>query len=176
MKLIEAMRQIEILSRKQSDLREKIKLHCVHTSLDTPMYGEKTRETVSGWLQGHEDISQEIARLKVAIMRTNIATMVPITIGGKVVEKSIAEWIVRRGGKDKAGLAKADQDAWAQLTDRGMREGALNTSPNTVVEVKLIRNYDPPKRDEKLALYREEPALIDATLEIVNATTELLDK
>ena len=45
MKLIEAMKQIERLSRKQADLRDKLKLYCTHTTIDTPAYGEKTRET-----------------------------------------------------------------------------------------------------------------------------------
>ncbi len=175
MKLIEAMKQLTALARKQDDLREKIGVYCTHTTLDTPVYGDKTTETVSGWLQSHEDLSQEIARLKVAIQRTNLLTLVTITLGGKSVTKSIAEWIVRRGGKDKRGLAHSDQAAWAKLTDRSLQGGFMKTSQGDPVEVKLVRNFDPLARDQKISLYRDEPGLIDAAMEIVNATTDLIE-
>ncbi|MCC7333578.1 MAG: hypothetical protein IT422_00685 [Pirellulaceae bacterium] len=175
MKIIEAMKQVVDLNRKQADLREKIALYCSHTTLDTPVYGDQTTETVEGWLQSHEDISQEIARLKVCIQRTNLATLVSIQLGGKVVKKSISEWIVRRGGKNKNGLASDDCKAWKCLSDRGLKDGHFRTSQDVPMEVKVVRNFDPRERDAKIALYQEEPMLIDATLEVVNATTDLIE-
>lgn len=175
MKLIEAMKQLSALPRKQDDLREKIGVYCTHTTLDTPVYGDKTAETVRGWLQSHEDISQEIARLKVAIQRTNLFTKVTVTLGGNSVTKSISEWIVRRGGRDKRGLAHSDQAAWSQLTDRKLQGGTMKTSQGDPVEVKLVHNFDPLWRDQKITLYREEPGLIDAALEIANAITDVIE-
>lgn len=169
MKLIEAMKKLKDLNVKAEDLRKKVSLNCADLSMETPMYGADQKATVDGWLQGHSDILQEILKLRVAIQRTNIATAVTIEVGGKQVSKTIAEWIHRR-----RDLAKLDMDMWAKLGDRGLKEQNIQTAPGgPVTEVRVRRYYDPKERDAKLELYRSEPSIIDATLEVVNATTEL---
>lgn len=172
MKLIEAMKKLKDLGIKADDLRKKVSQHCAALSFETPVYGEKQRETVMGWIQSHTDIMQEIARLRVAIQKTNIATLVDIDLGGKKVTKSIAEWIHRR-----RDLAKLDLDMWSKLTDRGLKEGSLAASQagGTATEVKIVRYFDPGERDAKMELYRSEPMVIDATLEVVNAVTDLIE-
>lgn len=40
----------------------------------------------------------------------------------------------------------------------------------------LVRYFDPVERDNRVSMYREEPGLIDSTLEVVNATTDLLEE
>ena len=175
MKLIEAMKQIKELVRKQADLRDKIGVYCAHLSLETPVYGEETRDTVKGWLQSHEDIAKEIVRLKVAIQRTNLATVVTIKLGDVSVSKRIAEWILRRGNDKIPGLANADREAWAKLTDRNLREGIGKNSLGAELEIRIVRNFDPKTRDQKIELYRSEPSAIDAALETVNAITDLLE-
>ena len=56
-----------------------------------------------------ETPEQEIARLRVAITRTNLATSVTIELGGKPVTKTLAEWIQRRGDKKKKVWNEKDQ-------------------------------------------------------------------
>jgi len=170
MKLIEAMKKLKDFVRKAEDLRGKIKVNCAHLSVETPTYGEKQREQVREWLQAHEDICKEMLKLRVAIQRTNLATAVSISFDDKTVTKSIAEWIHRR-----RDLAKLDADAWAQLGDKGLKEGWGNNSMGEKLEVKIVRNFDPKERDAKLELYRSEPMTVDATLEVVNAVTDLID-
>ena len=169
MKLIEAMKKLKDLNVKAEDLRKKVAMNCADLSIETPLYGADQKSTVDGWIQGHTDLMQEILKLRVAIQRTNIATPVTIEVGGKQVSKTIAEWIHRR-----RDLAKLDMDMWAKLGDRGLKEQNIQTSPGgPVTEVRVRRYYDPKERDSKLELYRSEPSIIDATLEVVNATTEL---
>ena len=169
MKLIEAMKKLKDLNVKAEDLRAKVAANSAALSIETPLYGADQKATVDGWLQAHSDLLQEILKLRVAIQRTNIATPVAIEIGGKQVTKTIAEWIHRR-----RDLAKLDMDMWAKLGDRGLKEQNIQTGPGQpVTEVRVVRFYDPKLRDEKIGLYRSEPSVIDATLEVVNATTEL---
>jgi hypothetical protein len=180
-KIIQALKKIEDLYVKQSDLRRKISIHCAHRSNESPPYGDQTRTTVSGWLQSHEDISTEIIRLQLAVQRTNHLTMVTMELGGQHVTHCIAEWIIRRGSKNntghgKAGLANSDREAWAALTDRNLQEGFVQDSQGQKVEVKIVRNFDPAARDKKIELYRSEPSIIDSTLEVVNAVTELIEE
>lgn len=171
MKLIQAMKQCKDLARKSDDLKAKIAQHCAHMSFETPPYGDRQREQVAEWLQACEDIHKEVLRLRVAIQRTNLSTPVVIELGGRSVTKTIAEWIHRR-----RDLAKADMEAWGKLTDRNLKEGALpSTQGGTPQEVKIVRNFDPKTRDQMIELYRSEPTTIDATLEVVNAVTDLIE-
>ena len=170
MKLIEGMKKLKDLVRKAEDIRGKIAVNCSHLSMETPTYGEKQREQVREWLQAHEDIAKEMLRLRVAIQRTNLQTPVSIELGDKAVSKSIAEWIHRR-----RDLAKLDLDAWSKLGDKGMKEGFGKNSLGENVEVRIVRNYDPKERDAKMEMYRSEPMVIDATLEVTNAITDLIE-
>lgn len=163
---------IKEMQVKAADMREKVKQYCADLDFETPMYPDQRRQ-VSEWIQAHSDILKEILGLRVNIQRTNLATLVEIEIGGKRVSKTIAEWIHRR-----RDLAKEELSMWQGLTDKGLKEG--NFLPSTSVgvpqtPVKLRRYYDPTERDAKTELYRSEPGIIDRTLEVINATTDMVE-
>lgn len=169
MKIIEAMKKIKDLSRKADDLKEKVGTYCADLDCETPTYPDQKRQ-VSEWLQAHGDIIKEISQLRYAIQKTNIETQVHIIIDGKTVTKSICEWIHRR--KD---LAKNEEAMWRKLNDKGLKEGYINkltpNSPETIVKRRLY--FDPAERDKKIEVFRSEPSIIDSTLEITNAVTDL---
>jgi len=168
-KLIQAMKKLKDLNLKAEDLRKKVQAHSADLNVETPAY-EDQKNQVASWVQGHSDILAEILDLRVAIQRTNLATLVTIELGGRQVTKSIAAWIHRR-----RDLAKTDMSMFSMLTDRGLKEQNFQTAGSPVVtEIRIRRYYDPAERDSKLELYRSEPSVIDATLEVTNATTELL--
>lgn len=169
MKIIEAMKKLKALNEKASDLRAKVSQYCADLDFETPMYADQ-RGQIQEWMQSHFDTVQEIARLRVAIQRTNLATNVTITLGEKNVVKSIAEWIHRR--KD---LAKLDLEMYSKLGDRGLKDGMAQTTTGGTKEVKIRRYFDPKDRDTKIALFREEPHTIDSTLEVINAVTDLIE-
>lgn len=170
MKLIEAMKQIKALTIKAEDLRGKVAKYCADQSHETAVYGDKQVSQIKEWIQAHHDVLQEIARLRVAVQTTNIKTNVTITLGGKQVTKSIAEWIHRR--RDLAGLELA---MWTGIGDRGLREGTIQTSTGEKQEVKIRRYYSPIERDTNVENYRTEPGVIDSTLEVTNAVTDLVE-
>ena len=109
-------------------------------------------------------------RLLTAISRTNVQTNVTITLGGRAVTKSIAEWIWRR-----REYALIDLKTWQSMGDRGLKEGVMNSSTGVPLEVKIIRNYDPELRDKRVAEYKGEPHEIDSALEVINAVTDLVE-
>ena len=125
------------------------------------------------WLQSHSDIIKEILHLKSSITRTNLNTLVTIELGNKQVTKSISEWIERR-----RELAKLEEDIYRMLTDKGLKETYQNqltpNAPVTIIKKRLY--FDPVERDRKIELYRSEPSIIDSTVEITNAVTELLER
>jgi hypothetical protein len=171
MKLIEGMKLIKELQLKAEDLRNKVKQYCADLDFETPMYPDQKRQ-VSEWIQAHSDILKEILGLRVNIQRTNLATVVEMELGGKRVSKSIAAWIHRR-----RDLATSELSMWTGLTDKNLKEGQFlpATSPGVQpTPVKIRRYYEPTERDQKTELYRCEPGIIDRTLEVVNATTDLV--
>lgn len=167
MKLIEAMKRIKELTVKAADLQSKVSVTCANLDYETAVYADP-RSQVSEWIQAHGDILKEVLKLRLAIQRTNINTQVAIEVGGHQVTKSIAEWIHRR-----RDLAKLEFDMWSKLGDRGLKEGVINQSTGEPKAIKIVRHFDPKERDAKLDVYRSEPSKIDATLEVVNAVTEL---
>jgi|SRR5215475_13024008 len=172
MTIIEAMKKVKANLVKLTELQNKIGLYSAHTSLEaasTP-YGDKTYEKVDEWTKACESITQENANLRLRIQMTNLTTNVTIPLGGRDVTKPIAEWVLRR--REYANL---DFQTWARQTDRNLKIGQAPGSQGTPVEVKLIRNYDTEKRDKKMEMYQMEPHEINSKLEVVNATTELVD-
>lgn len=170
MKIIEAMKRVKLNDEKVTDLQNKISQVSANLTIETPVYGDQTAKHITEWVQACEDIGKENIRLLVAIQRTNISTNVTIEIGGKSITKTIAEWVWRR-----RKYAEIDRVSWSKLTDRGLKEGMGQSSTGVPLEIKIQRHYDPVRRDEKLSEYRAEPHEIDAALEIVNATTDLVE-
>lgn len=168
MKIIEGMKKIKDLQKKADDLVSKIKNYCVHANCETPTYADQKGQ-IDTWLQSYEDILKEILKLRYSINKTNINTQVTIELGGKPVTKSITEWIYRR--KD---LANKSILAWQALTDKGLKEGQFKDTQGNLLDIKIVRCYDPKKRDDMIELYRSEPSIIDSTLEVINAVTDLI--
>ncbi len=170
MKIIEAMKRVKSNKEKIADLQAKIGGASANLSFETPLYGAETASRIFEWAQSCDDLTQENIRLLTSIARTNLATPVTITLGEKAVTKSIAEWVWRR-----REYAKIDLDTWGRMTDRGLKEGSGSTSTGQVMEIKIVRHYDPVRRDKMMAVYKGEPHEIDSSLEVVNAVTDLVE-
>ena len=174
MKIIEAMKQIKDLQRKADDLVTKVTQYGVDMDIEAPTYGtvEQQRQQVGEWVQAHRDIVKEILRLRVAIQRTNLATQVAIELEGKPVTKSIAEWIHRR-----RDLATLEQTVYNRVMQRaaGMRAGTVRASSGEEKVAQVRRYFDQGAYDERVAALRSEPLIIDGTLEVVNAVTDLVE-
>lgn len=175
MKIIEGLKKVKDLQKKAEDLRVLVRDNCVRSSLETDKYPEQTKK-VSGWIQSHSDLLKEILHLKIAIQRTNLETEVTIELGEKVVIKSIAEWIHRRGNvRGREGLSNLELSMWEKLGDRGIQEGYATSPSGDKMEVKIIRFFDPAERDKRRLDLQSEPITIDSKLEVVNAVTDLIE-
>lgn len=168
MKIIEAMKEIKRLEEKMNDLNTAVQTHCADLDVETPVYPDQ-KSKVSEWLQSAHDSLKEAMRLRIAIQNTNLKTMVTIELGKTAVTHSIAEWIIRR-----RLYSKAEMTIWSRLGDKGLKEGRFKNSSGSDIDVKIRRYFDPIQRDNKIEEYRSEPNIIDRTLEVVNATTELI--
>lgn len=168
MKIIEAMKRIKDNKIKLGDLQKLIGQYCTDLTIETTTYPDQP-EQIRQWIQSFTDTVNDIENLKIAIQKTNIATQVTIQIGENKITKSIAGWVLRR-----RELAPLCFEMWGVIGDRGLKEGHWNNSSGVPQEVKIRRHFDPMLRDKMRALYRSEPSIIDGTLEVVNAVTELV--
>lgn len=169
MKIIEAMKDAKAQDRKVDDLKKKIRKYCADLDVEDPVY-EKQEQKVKEWIQSACDSVKEGMRLRIAIQKTNLATEVTIRLGDKEVTKTIAEWILRR-------RMYADQECsiWNSLNADHLTSGKMKTSTGDVIDVKRRLYFNPEEKDKKVEIYSEEPQTIDRTLEVVNATTDLIE-
>lgn len=168
MKIIEAMKKVKANKEKILDLQRLILSNAAHLSIETPMYADADTR-VRGWAQACEDLARDNVALLTSIARTNLATKVTIDLDGQPVTKTIAEWVWRR-----REYAQLDMTTWSHMNDRNLKEGKAASSTGVDLEIKIVRHYDPATRDAKIARYKGEPHAIDAALEVVNATTDLV--
>lgn len=169
MKLIEAMKEIKRLHVKLGDLKTKVQTYCADMDFENPTYPDQKGQ-ITEWIQSYEDTVKRILDLQLAIQRTNLATEVTIELGGKQVTKTIAAWIHRR-----RSLATVQQAIWTALGNRGLKDGVMTMTNGEKKDTKVRLYFDPRMKDTKVAELRDEPSLIDATLEVKNAVTDLIE-
>jgi hypothetical protein len=171
MKLIEAMKEVKLLDTRNEDLRQKVSKYCADLEAETPTYGtpEKQKEQVTGWLQSIHDSIVEAIKLRSAIARTNMYTMVTIELGGNKVTRPISEWILRR-----RVYSEVEKKAWDSLSNKGLQVANIRNSSGDSTLTKVRLYFDALERDKNVELYRSEPSIIDRNLEIINATTDLI--
>lgn len=169
MKIIQALKQVKADRHKINDLTNRIRENSAHMESSKPVY-DKPAAKIKEWVQSIHDTQSNINALLIRIAKTNLATTVTIEIGGKQITKSIAEWIIRR----REGV-DADYQTWAAMTDCRLKANPITLPDGTLHVDQVVRNFDPSIRDDNLAILSQEKSLIDSHLEIVNATTDLLD-
>ena len=166
MKIIQAMKLIKTLLGECQEIRVQIAQYCAYPNLEDPVYNDQS-EQIDRWLQAHKDKLQKVLELRIGIQRANLATMV--SING--TERCIAAWRHRR-----RDLAELERQGWGQLSDRGIREGSMkNSQTQENVMVKIVRCYDPEKRDKMKSALAHEASIIDSELEVVNAVTDIVE-
>lgn len=166
--IIEGLKRLKLLDKRISKLTSDIGVHAVKLSNETSGYDDPTRQ-VADWVQSACALIDEKEQLIHRIHRTNCATAVPIAIGGTTHTRSIDEWIQRRNNNYLP--------VYQQLNDRRLRgrETVAQQTDGSTVTLTIQRHYDTAAVDAQLAVLLEEPSLIDSALEIVNATTELVE-
>lgn len=169
MKIVEALKAIKHARTKIIDLKNRINLISAYMESQASDY-DGSQARVNEYMQSIFDTQRNIEKWLTAIQRTNLVTNVTIDIDGVSVTKTIAEWIIRR----REGIEQ-EMMLLQSLTDRGLKSGTVKNADGELVIDRLVRNFDPAKRDHRLMVLSEEASLIDSALEIVNATTDLIE-
>jgi hypothetical protein len=170
MKIVQALKKIKALKIKISDLTAQIRDSSVILKTTTPKYSDQLK-TVREMIDSVRDSCLEISKLKAAIAKTNLETMLEIPVGGKNVKKSIFEWICRR-----QELCALEETSWQVLGENGTKPGLIldPQKPGERIVVDITRFYVPEEKDKMCANLKSEPATIDGFLEVCNAETDLI--
>lgn len=169
MKLIEAMKEVKLLEKRIERNLTQIQQYATYNTITGPAFesADIQREEVAKLIQANGDLVTRAITLKGAIDRTNLDTIVEHH--GKKL--SIHELILLRikWGHYMVGTYKSlNTTVGMNQFNLVSRQGVDATNPP-----KLITLYDEQKKNEALKYWQELIEDIDATLEVVNAVTDL---
>jgi hypothetical protein len=168
-KIIEAMKRLKVILKRIQDNTQQIGVYSSILSTEKPAFESETeqKKKVSGLVQANTDLMEEYLRLKRAIEATNLK--VTVEIAGRswvisdllVIKRVLAQPMVNT--YNAMSTASADQRAM-----QGFGKTAEGAMPQA------IRMYDETARLKGISEWQEIYSAIDARLEVVNATTDLV--
>jgi hypothetical protein len=166
MKIIEALKELPVIEKRIEKQASQIAEYAGLVSNEQPPFGtsDAQKKKVSELIQSNYDLSKRYAKLKRALAITN--TQVEVEVLGE--KRTIAEWITFK-------THTANQLARTlNALNLSHAQARLQTSKFDVTEgIKIERMYDEEFKLKQSNRVQELLDNIDATLEIVNATTDL---
>jgi hypothetical protein len=165
MKLIEALKEIKLIEKKLQANREQLSQYSSATDMERlPFVTEEAqRDAIKSILQSSSDLLSNMLLLKRSIERTNLETKV--TVMGQ--EFSITELLFLK----RYGCSQMTNTFQCLSTDFATRKvRAFSDS-----KIKILQFFDEKMKNDKLRYWMDFEAAISSTLEIVNATTDLVE-
>jgi len=168
MKLIEAMKELKLVEKRMEKNREQITQYSSGLSNEKEIFGseQKQIDEVKSLLQANVDLFNRYLYLKRSIERTNLETKVEFSVGTYSISELLA--IKRRLQHGVINTFKALNTQSAEARMRTIK------IPDNV-EVKVVRYYREEEKNLLLKSWMEFFENIDGRLEVVNATTDLID-
>lgn len=176
MKIIEAIKEFPLILKKMDANSSKIQEYASVLSIQDDLpFGttEEQKKQVTALVQSNKDLGERYLSLARNLAYTN--TQVKVEIGG--VSRSITEWLSIRGvSKGEQISVRMKNTLSAQNTVEANKKlqvtRGLDLSERTL---SITRLYDQKKVDEEVISLQDTLGQIDAKLEVVNATTDLLE-
>lgn len=168
MKLIEAMKELKLVEKRMEKNIEQITQYSSGLSNEKEIFGseQKQIDEVKSLLQANVDLFNRYLYLKRSIERTNLETKVEFSIGTYSISELLA--IKRRLQHGVINTFKALNTQSAEARMRTIK------IPDNV-EVKVVRYYREEEKNLLLKSWMEFFENIDGRLEVVNATTDLIE-
>jgi hypothetical protein len=171
--IVQALKKMKSLKEEVEATRQLLLAHSADYANESPVYEtvDKQKAQIASWLQSIEDKLQAYANLALRVKYTNLMTPVTMYLddGAKKLTLPLEEWIVMR-----REIAPIKQGVYSSVGDRNLKDKEVRTSAGAQETVQVRRYYDPVARDAALMRAKALPHLIDSNLEVVNATTPLL--
>lgn len=169
MKIIEALKELPLIQKKVAKNIQQIQQYSSeadngHMSLP---FGDDAKQAaeVAALVQSTHDLVKRSATIRRALAMTNAT--VTVGIGSKV--RTISEWIAYRD----SGFAN-QLNALRALNDTVAKGNLNKVGFDEEKGLKIARFYDEKARNEAILAIEEIQGQLDARLEMVNATTDLV--
>ncbi|HUX08323.1 MAG TPA: hypothetical protein VMX35_13540 [Acidobacteriota bacterium] len=174
MKLIEAMKELRLIHKRMSRNTDDITMYASLPSTEKPHFGsdEEQRKEVISKVQANLDLFKRYLQLKRRIELTNLSTIIEID----AKKYSLAELLVIRGARQGLGLGEYILDTFRAMNDENAETRMRNAAPGPGGErPHTVRFYDERKKNELLREWDDFIDKIDGKLEVVNATTDIVE-
>jgi len=169
MKIIEALKKLKVIEKRMEKNRQQITQYASMISTERPIFDteEKQRKEVSSLIQSNTDLMKEYLDLKGKIEKTNIT--VKVEMGG--VQYSISDLLLikRKMAKVMMSTYEALNTSAGQSRLRQVSIGAGERSPQ------VVQLYDEKDKIAGLDKWQDLYHNIDSRLEVINATTDLME-
>jgi hypothetical protein len=170
MKLIEAMKELKVILKRINKNSELVNEYAALPDNERLHFGTKDAQMkeIKGLIQANADLVQHYLTLKKKIELTNLKTVVDIN-GAKY---SISEMLVL-----KRVLAKMMVNTFNALNDTKAKQ-RLSATPASIRSEKSViieKFYSETEKNMGQRSWDDLYHAIDSRLEVVNATTELLE-
>lgn len=169
MKIVEALKRLRVIEKRIVSNQEEIGKYASSPSTERPVFGsdEEQKAAVNALIQSSKDLWAEYMSLKQRVDKTNLN--VKVDINGEEYTISELLMIKRKGAPLMVKVYQALNDNKTKLKVDRMTAGPDGKRPFTV------RYYNETDRNEGIRKWDDLYHTIDSRLEIINATTELLD-
>lgn len=169
MKLIEGMKTLKVIEKKMQHNAERINQYAAIVSSERPIFGTETeqRRQVEQLIQSNTDLAKQYLSLKKAVDLTNIQTQV--TIGKETFSISDLLQIQRNVAKLMKTTYSALNDKQAEQRITTMRQPTTEKPPH------VERMYDENEKYKGLQYWQGIEDEIETRLEVINATTDLIE-
>jgi len=168
MKIIEALKRLGVIEKRIAHNNAEITKYASKLNTEMPVFESvaEQKKQVAQRVQANADLAEEYLRLKKAIDFTNLMTTVELN--GKLYSIADLLFIKRKVASMHMDTYKALNDSAARL-----RERTVGSVDNKRPVVELM--YSEEQKNTKLREWMDLYDIIDARLEVINATTELME-
>lgn len=167
MKLVEAMKELKLIEKKMLKNNNSIEKYSSQPSNERPYFSSESeqRKELKSLIQANKDLLDNYLSLKKKIEKTNLEVETEID-GNKY---SISELLVL-----KRRLAKIMIESFNSMNDKNAK-GNLHSMRGVDNSIKIERFYDEKEKNEGLRKWQDFYDNIDSRLEVINATTDLVE-
>jgi len=169
MKLIEGMKKLKVIEKKIQHNTQRINEYAAIVSSERPIFGTEVaqRTQIQELIQSNKDLASEYLSLKKRVDLTNIKSMV--SIGKDTFSISDLLQIQRNVAKLMKETFSALNDREAQGRLQSIRQHSAEKPPH------IDRMYDENEKHKGLQYWQGLEDEIETRLEVINATTDLIE-
>jgi len=169
MKLIEGMKTLKVIEKRMQHNAERINQYAAIVSTERPIFGTEAeqRKQLESLIQANNDLAKEYLSIKKRVDMTNLKT--EVTIGKDVFTIADLLQIQRNVAKLMRMTFNALNDRLAEQRLASMRQQSTEKTP------RVERMYDESRKYEGLQYWQGLEDEIETRLEVINATTELIE-